>query len=88
MSLAARLSEMQANPKIIYCKVGKLIHGTLSQEEADQLQSLINAPEISATRISNADLARVLREEGYDISNSAMDRHRRNECACTRKTVG
>ena len=79
MSLSARLSEMQANPKIIYCKIGKLIHGTLPEEEAKQLETLIVAPEISATRISNADLARVLREEGYDISNSAMDRHRRNE---------
>ena len=88
MSLAARLSEIQANGKPTYCKVGKLVKDTLSEEDAAQLELVMNVPETATSRVSNADLARVLRQEGYDISNSAMDRHRRNECACTRKNVG
>jgi len=38
--------------------------------------------------VPNIRLAYALREEGYDVSPSAVDRHRRRICACYRLVKG
>jgi hypothetical protein len=86
MSLSDRLSEVENRAKVSACKIGILINGPkISQKEKVQLEALLSVPEGDPTRVPNVALAKVLREEGHDISNSAMDRHRRNDCSCYRK---
>jgi hypothetical protein len=86
MSLSDRLKNASANSKSIVCKVGKLLHtDQLSQKDKDYLLTVLDVPETDPTRVTNASLARVLREEGFDISDSSVDRHRRKDCACYRK---
>jgi hypothetical protein len=86
MSLSDRLSEAESKAKVSACKIGILINGPkLSEKEKNQLTALMSVPEGNPTRVPNVALAKVLREEGHDISNSAMDRHRRNDCSCYRK---
>jgi hypothetical protein len=88
MSLASKLAEASSNPKLTKCKVGVILLGSqLSKEDTNYLDKALNVPEGSPDRLSNVSIARVLREEGFDLSNSAVDRHRRNECSCARKAT-
>lgn len=86
MSLSDRLSSAQSNAKNLFCKIGNLLQGdNLSAKDKEQLETALNAPLTDSKRITNAALARLLREEGHDISDSSMDRHRRKDCSCYRK---
>jgi hypothetical protein len=86
MSLSDRLSSAQLDAKNLFCKIGNLLQGdNLSAKDREQLETALNTPLTDSKRITNAALARLLREEGYDISDSSMDRHRRKDCSCYRK---
>jgi hypothetical protein len=87
MSLADKLAEASNSPKrTSLCKIGSIIHGTqLSEDDRKALKEMLDTPEGTPNRLNNATIARVLREEGFDTSNSAVDRHRRAECGCNRK---
>jgi hypothetical protein len=86
MSLSDRLSSAQSDAKNVFCKIGNLLQGdNLPARDREQLETALNAPLTDSKRITNAALARVLREEGHDISDSSMDRHRRKDCSCYRK---
>jgi len=88
MSLSERLQNASATSKPSVCKVGKLLHtDQLPQKDKDYLSAILDAPENDPNRVTNASLARVLREEGFDISDSSVDRHRRKDCACNRKST-
>jgi hypothetical protein len=87
MSLSDKLEEaLNQEPLAVVCKIGSLLKGSvLSDDDKSTLSKLLAVPEGTPKRLTNAAIARVLREEGFDISNSAVDRHRRLDCACNRK---
>jgi hypothetical protein len=67
------------------CKLMAVIDDSnLSNEDKKRIEIILSVPESSPTKVPNTTLGRILREEGYDISNSAVDRHRRGDCSCKR----
>jgi len=86
MSLSDRLSKAAEMARISLCKVGVLLStDALNAKDKEHLASILEVPMGDPRRIPNSILAKVLREEGHDISNSSMDRHRRGDCSCARK---
>jgi hypothetical protein len=86
VSLSDRLSSAQSDAKNLFCKIGNLLQGeNLSTKDKENLEVALNTPITDSKRITNAALARLLREEGHDVSDSSMDRHRRKDCSCYRK---
>ncbi len=86
MSLSDRLSDAKNQASIVVCKLGALLHGErLTAKEKSQLQDILSVPENDPSRVSNAALAQILREEGFDISKSSIDRHKNKSCTCYRK---
>jgi hypothetical protein len=57
---------------------------SLTKEDRETFLSLLSVPEGNPSRLTNVVLANALREEGFDLSDSAVDRHRRNSCSCSR----
>lgn len=88
MSLSDRLQNVSATAKASVCKIGRLLQADqLSPEDKKYLSTILDTPENDPNRVTNAALARVLREEGFDISDSSVDRHRRSDCGCYRKNI-
>ena len=88
MSLSERLQNVSVTAKASVCKIGKILQADkLSQEDKKYLSAILDVPENDPSRVTNAALARVLREEGFDVSDSSVDRHRRGDCSCQRKIL-
>lgn len=86
MSLGDKLNKASADAAILRCKIGHLIHDSkLPKQDRENLDAVLNVSESDPARIPNSTLGAILREEGYDISNSAVDRHRNKSCSCYRK---
>ena len=86
MSLSEKLEEALNQEPTVVCKIGSLLKGSvLSDEDKETLKTILSVPEGTPKRLTNTAIGKVLREEGFDISNSAVDRHRRLDCPCTRK---
>jgi hypothetical protein len=90
MSLAGRIG--QANSEYHTKFICKLMRVTLdpklSQGDIDALITTINSPPLSENHIASNRLALALRAEGYDVSISAVERHRRGSCPCSRIKEG
>lgn len=85
MSLLEKLNSAATESKSKLCKIGVLLNSPeLDAKTKENLEAVLNVPESNPSRIPNTTLGRILREEGYDISNSTVDRHRREECSCRR----
>lgn len=90
MALAERLRE--ANREYLgnfLCKLMQItLDPKLSKDDVDAIIAVINSNPLNENHVPNNKLAAVLREEGFDISSSAVDRHRRGDCSCTRMKQG
>ena len=85
MTLSNKLEEAMSEAKNKLCKLMAVIDDSnLSNEDKKRIEIILSVPESSPTKVPNTTLGRILREEGYDISNSAVDRHRRGDCSCKR----
>ena len=85
MSLSDKLSAASTEVPTRLCKIGNiLVNSKLSEQDKANLKAVLDVPENDPSRINNNVIARILREEGYDVSNSAVDRHRRGDCPCKR----
>jgi hypothetical protein len=85
MSLSDKLSVAATSTTVKLCKIGNLlINSKLPDQDKENLKTVLDVEEHNPTRINNSAIGRILREEGYDISNSAVDRHRRGDCPCKR----
>lgn len=74
MSLSDRIAEYKP-PRIGgSCKVCAILE-TVPEKDASAL--LVALDDV---RISNAGLARILRDEGFQIQETTVRRHRRSEC--------
>lgn len=84
MSLADRLNSITTSTNR-RCKLMNVLYSeSISKEDRDLFLSLMSAQPLGTPgRVSNVDLAKALREEGYEIADSAVDRHRRGSCSCT-----
>jgi hypothetical protein len=86
MALAERLSK--ANREYQNTFICKLMQVTLdpklSPSDVEAVIKIINSNPHDEEHVPNIRLAHALREEGYDVSPSAVDRHRRGICACNR----
>ena len=87
MALAERLKAARTTYQnnTYVCKLMSVTQSPdLSRDDIDALISIINSHPGDEEHVPNIRLAHVLREEGYDVSPSAVDRHRRGICACNR----
>jgi hypothetical protein len=85
MSLSDKLASAKNEAIQRACKIGViLVSKDLSDKDKQNLKAILDADQNDLTRVPNSTLAKILREEGYDVSNSAVDRHRRSDCACNR----
>ena len=67
------------------CKLVALtLDPKIPKKDRDALAEVIDLPEHAEGYIPNSMLAVLLKEEGYDISASSVDRHRGNKCSCRR----
>lgn len=88
MSLSDRLNSAINNPQPRRCKLMVILNSeSVTEEDRKTFISLLNVPEGTPGRVTNVVLASVLREEGFDVSDSAVNRHRRKSCNCSR-TLG
>lgn len=71
--------------EISTCKLASLtVNPKLTKKDQEALKAVINLTSDDDGYIPNTRLASLLQEEGYDISASAVDRHRGNRCSCRR----
>ena len=72
------------------CKLATLLNGPeLTSDEKKNLIALLEVDERNPARVPSSTIGQILREEGYDLSDSAVDRHRRTPKACAcKRTVG
>lgn len=87
MSLAQRLAEAtNSNGHTPLCKIGTILNDEkIPKDDRDSLKEILDTPESHPNRLNNSTIAKVLREEHFDVSNSAVDRHRRKDCPCYRR---
>lgn len=85
MSLSEKLNSVANSSVAKICKIGAILaSSTLSIKDKETLKSILSQDINDPKRVSNVDIGKILREEGYDVSNSSVDRHRRNDCSCPR----
>lgn len=63
------------------CSLGKILQG-LDVKDREALQAALLVPRDSDDRISNAEMARILQDEGYDVKAKTVETHRRGGCGC------
>jgi hypothetical protein len=89
MSLSDKLQSASKESNIKLCKIGLLLSGNvLSEKDKKTLTETFDVPEGVPGRVTNVALSKILREEGYDISLSTVDRHRRKDCGCFNLVAG
>jgi hypothetical protein len=67
------------------CKLVSLtLNPKVPKEDRDALARIIDLTEDHEEYIPNATLCKLIVSEGYDMSPSAVDRHRRGTCSCRR----
>ncbi len=91
MALADRLKTAQYRYKEdnFACKLIAITKDSkLTDKDVAALLSIINSRPGDEDHVPNIRLAYALREEGYDISPSTVDRHRNGICACSRVQGG
>jgi hypothetical protein len=86
MALAEKLEAAnKAYRETFVCKLMQVtLNPDLSKADVDAIISVINSNPLDLDHVPNSKLAQALREEGFDISTSAVDRHRRGQCSCNR----
>lgn len=86
MALADRLRAANSSyQKTFVCKLMQVtLDPKLSKDDIKSVLAIINSRPGDEAHVPNIRLAFALREEGYDVSPSAVDRHRRGICACNR----
>ena len=90
MSLNDKLKVAAQESADKLCKLAALLSGDqLSNDEKKNLVALLEIDERDPARVPSSTIGQILREEGFDLSNSAVDRHRKTPKACScKKTAG
>lgn len=90
MSISEKIIRASELPmRVRLCKLGVLLAGSiLNDEDKTNINSVIETDINTPNRVSNVSLASILREEGFDISVSAVDRHKKKSCGCYNLSAG
>lgn len=90
MSLNDKLKVAAQESSGRLCKLATLLAGPqLTSDEKKNLTALLEVDDRDPARVPSSTIGQILREEGYDVSNSAVDRHRKTPKACScKQTVG
>jgi len=89
MSLNDKLKVAAQDSADKLCKLAALLSGSeLTADEKKNLIAILEVDDRDPTRVPSTTIGQILREEGYDISNSAVDRHRKTPKSCSCKIVG
>jgi len=85
MSLSDKLqaASTQSNQLCVLAKL--FIDPKLSKQDQANLLAIVKTSKEDPTHVASAELGRILRGEGFDISNSTIDRHRRGDCGCGKR---
>ena len=83
MSLSSRLSspDKYKSRAGLPCPLGKLIT-ELPEEDSKALVDALNAETTSEGWLSSSMIVGALRDEGYNVGQTAVQRHRRQMCRC------
>ena len=66
------------------CKIRNILnHSGFSEEDQAKLTKVVEASRDSSGFVNNVRLTKFLNAQGFEVSVSAIDRHRRGMCACT-----
>jgi len=86
MALAERLrAATETYHNTFICKLMQVtLDPKLTRDDVDAFIKIINSRPLDEDHVPNIRLSQVLRDEGYDVSASAVDRHRRGTCSCNR----
>lgn len=83
MSLADRLNKTKPVGAGLPCKIGNLLYGDkLTDEDKAELIRVLEVPYGHPNRLPNTTIAAALREEGHDVGDTAVNKHRRGACRC------
>jgi hypothetical protein len=83
MSLSDRLSKSSGIGAGLPCKIGSLLAGEqLSKTDRAKLAEVLEVPYGTPGRLPNTIIAAALRDEGFDIGDAAVTKHRRGSCRC------
>jgi hypothetical protein len=83
VSLAERLSKTSGIGAGLPCKIGSLLEGTqLEKEDRTKLAEVLDVPYGAPGRLPNSAIAAALRDEGFDVGDNAVTKHRRGACRC------
>lgn len=93
MSLLERLNEAKDTYsfRTHQCKLFKVLNNAVQDKKltTEEFSAIVETLDIKdrlhPEHIPNVQLAHVLRSEGLDVSTSAIDRHRNNQCSCVRR---
>lgn len=85
MSLMERLDDISKETQVHGCKLIRILHTDKIPDDArEKFLSLLAMPHSDPTRVPSSTLARLLRSEGFDVSDKALERHRNKDCPCYR----
>lgn len=86
MALAERLRAVKETyHNTFICKLMQVtLDPKLDRDDVNALIKIINSKPLDEEHVPNIRLSQALRDEGYDVSASAVDRHRRGTCSCNR----
>jgi len=76
MGLADQFAALRPNHGGIQCRVGNALDRMDADDQAALLAALANPS------IQGAGISLVLRNNGYDVGDQAVSRHRRGVCSC------
>lgn len=84
MALIERIEgSISVNRPGLPCRLGSLLRGSdLEPKEKKYLEDILDVPLGDPTRVPTTAIAEALKQEGYAIGASAVQRHRRKECRC------
>lgn len=84
MSFAEKLlaASQEISPSV-RCKIGSILTSPpLTDSDKAALKAALSVPRHIPNRLTNTQLTKLLRAEGFEISLSTLDRHRRGDCVC------
>jgi hypothetical protein len=85
MSLSDKLQAAASSTPL--CALAQVfVNPKLSKQDQQNLTTIVATRKEDPSYVPSAQLGRILREEGFDVSNSTIDRHRRGECGCGKRT--
>jgi hypothetical protein len=86
VSLSERLDAAKPNGNGLPCPSDTIFGSLNNENDKVSLQRQMTLPQGHPDRLSASAVEAILREEGYMITRTAVERHRRGDCRCAKGT--